>query len=247
MQHDEPIIVPKKNRGDPRVGSDSLMILLPSELRHLAQVTKARRVALNDAAVSRIYLVDGEGSRTLTLCGPFLGAPQAVMAMEKLIALGIKRIWMLGWCGSLKTTVKVGDLVLPTFAFSDEGTSRHYPIGSDRPSTDKELLHTIAHVLEKRGETAETGPVWTTDAPYRESKEKVKGFQRLGAVAVEMELSALATVAIYRAIQFAALLVVSDELFEYVWRPGFNEPRLKKQTRLAADVLLEAASSFSAD
>jgi len=245
MQEDQSIIIPKKNRTDPPIGPDSLMILLPSELRYLVNVTNAREVSLNDAAISRMYLVKQDGLEPLSLCGPFLGAPQAVMALEKLIALGAKRVWMLGWCGSLSPSARVGDLVLPTSAFPDEGTSRHYPIGYDPPTTDERLSQALQLALEQRGARAARGPVWTTDAPYRETKAKAEKFQSVGALAVDMELSALATVAIYRSINFAALLVVSDELFDYVWRPGFKDPRLKEQTRLASEVLLDVAMNFS--
>lgn len=245
MEDDQGIIIPKRNRRDPRIGPDSLMILLPSEVKFLVAATKAQKIALNDAAITRIYVAEPGTREPINICGPFLGAPQAVMAFEKLIALGAERVWMLGWCGSIDCNIKIGDIVLPTSAFVDEGTSRHYPIGNDRPSTDENLCQALRSALEKRGAIPATGAVWSTDAPYRETQEKVAKFQSAGALAVDMELSALATVAIYRSIQFAALLVVSDELFDYVWRPGFNHPRLKEQTRLASKVLLDVAVNFS--
>jgi hypothetical protein len=37
----------------------------------------------------------------------------------------------------------------------------------------------------------------------------------------------------------AALLVVSDELSELKWNPGFSNSRLKKGSRAAAELLLE--------
>ena len=37
----------------------------------------------------------------------------AVMALEKLIALGAKNIIVCGWCGSLSQKLKIGDILLP--------------------------------------------------------------------------------------------------------------------------------------
>jgi hypothetical protein len=39
------------------------------------------------------------------------------------------------------------------------------------------------------------------------------------------------------------LLVVSDELFQLKWRPGFSNPLLKKSSRVAGKVLLRLAGS----
>ncbi len=79
----------------------------------------------------RIYLsevfVGSHQGVPLALVGPMLGAPQAVLVLEKLIALGVTEVMAVGWCGSLQPDVKIGDLVLPTGAFSEEGTSPHLP------------------------------------------------------------------------------------------------------------------------
>ncbi|MBW2126201.1 MAG: nucleoside phosphorylase [Deltaproteobacteria bacterium] len=239
MPVEQGIIIPKKTKQDPSVGPESLMILIPSEVHYLVARTSAQKVPISDISMSRIFLIKQAHSHPVSLCGPFLGAPQAVMAMEKLVVLGAKRIWMLGWCGSLNPDLRIGDLVLPTWAVSEEGTSQHYPISQSPPRPSKELNRSLERALEKRGIIPFKGPVWTTDAPYRETETKVKIHQDRGIVAVDMELSALMTVALFRSVQFAAALIVSDELFDYVWRPGFGDPVLEQRTRVASQVLLE--------
>jgi len=61
-----------------------------------------------------------------------------------------------------------------------------------------------------------------------------------------MEMSALMTLAIYRSVKLAALLVVSDELFDLNWRRGFSDPKFKKRSHLAADLLLGLVPSLGA-
>ncbi len=245
MHEDYPIIKPTKSKKDPLIAADSLMICLASELRYLATAHGARKVSVNDMSIRKIHLVGQNGSAPLSLCGPFLGAPQAVLVMEKLIALGARRLWMLGWCGSISPALRVGGIVLPSCAYPEEGTSKHYPIASIPPYTDKELCNTLEAILKREKISFVRGPVWSTDAPYRETIGKIRKYQKLGAIAVDMELSALATVAHYRGVKFASLLVVSDELFDYVWTPGFSDPRLASHTRAASEIIFEAATSFS--
>jgi len=55
-----------------------------------------------------------------------------------------------------------------------------------------------------------------------------------------MEVSALLAVSSFRSVQLAALLVVSDELSQLKWVPGFSSSLLKKRSRVAAELLLAA-------
>ena len=225
------------------MGPDAIMVMIPSELHYLARAVEAEKVAFSDMHLYDMYCTEGGVAGSATLSGPFLGAPHAVMGMEKLIALGAKRIWVLGWCGSLNHEIGIGHLVIPTGAVSEEGTSSHYPIGDRSPEPEGRLNEMLEGALNHEGLPVALGPVWTTDAPYRETSEKVKAFQAKGILAVEMEISALMTVALYRSVSMAGVLVVSDELFRHKWNPGFSNPLLKENSRAAGRVLLSLAGA----
>jgi nucleoside phosphorylase len=81
--------------------------------------------------------------------------------------------------------------------------------------------------------------VWTTDAPYRETASKVNTYRERGVLAVEMELSALMTLAVYRSVKLAGLLVVSDEVFALKWHRGFSSPVFKKRCERAGNLLIK--------
>ena len=98
--------------------------------------------------------------------------------------------------------------------------------------------------MYKKGHAFKKGPLWTTDAPYRETPTKIKAYKELGVLAVEMEMSALITVSAFRHIQLAGLLVVSDELFDLKWNPGFSDPKLRQGSRLACELLMDLIKSF---
>ncbi len=174
------------------------------------------------------------------LAGPALGAPQAVMVAEKLFALGVERLIFLGWAGSLRPELKIGDLLLVEGASCEEGTSAHYPLeGEPRPDrATAELLLKSARRLDL---TLKPGRVWTTDAIYRETREKVEDYRRQGLSAVEMETSALLTVAAFRQKAAAGVLVVSDELCSGKWNPGFDSEKFNQARENAAELVLRAA------
>ena len=81
---------------------------------------------------------------------------------------------------------------------------------------------------ERQGVKVKQGRLWTTDAPYRETAEKIARLRAAGVQAVDMEVAALLAVAAYRGCEVAALLVVSDECYHPTWRPGFGAPELRR-------------------
>jgi purine-nucleoside phosphorylase len=187
------------------------------------------------------------GNRRLTLAGPILGAPQAVLVVEKLIALGSRTIVVFGWCGSLQPDVRIGDWLLPSWAHSEEGTSRHYPLDSGEFIADGELLTCLQDHCLRDGYFVRPGPVWTTDAPLRETANKVTTYGKKGLLAVEMEMSALFRVAAYRKVRLVGLLVVSDELFTLKWRPGLQSTHFKRSCNRACKTLLDFCASIPPD
>ena len=180
--------------------------------------------------LSRIYQAGPPSPYCLV--GPFMGAPQAAMLMETLSAWGGIQFLFVGWCGAIDPAVQTGDILLPTSAFVDEGTSRCYGVDEDRMVLSPGKLHqTVKRLMQEKGLPFHESPIWSTDGVFRETPSKVNTFREQGALAVEMEISACLTVAHLRQLQFAALLAVSDELSDLRWRPGFSDPRFKKACR----------------
>jgi uridine phosphorylase len=188
-----------------------------------------------------------EGSwddRPITLMAPALGAPYAVMVLEKLIALGARMVLALGWCGSLQSHLQIGDLLLPTTTASTEGTSRHYPLDGQNPAPDPVLGGILRQLLTSSAYPFQEGPVWSTDGFYRETVDLVRHYQALGVLGVDMEMAALFTVGRFRQVPVAGLLVVSDELSSLTWRPGYRSERFRRGRDQAARLALAAAAQW---
>ena len=183
---------------------------------------------------------EGQG---ITIIGPVLGAPYAVMVLESLIALGAKTVLALGWCGSLQTEVKVGSLVVPFSAVSGDGTSRHYLPEEIMPQPHPELCRLLQDQVQKADFPRYGGTIWTTDAFYRETARQVRHYQAQGVLGVDLELAALFAVGKYRQVAVAGLLVVSDELGDLSWRPDFSSPVFRRARKEAARIILNAAAA----
>jgi len=229
------LINPQRSPSEPLLDSPSLLISIPGDLKRLARLFSGGGTRIYEDPFLQVYALD-QGGRKIALAGPAVGAPQAGMLLEKLIALGSREVVLFGWTGGLQAHLSFGDVILPEGAVSEEGTSAHYrPKGPPAPSPV--LFQALQKKLAEEGLRFFPGKVWTTDAPYRETVAKVKAYRSQGVLGVDMETSAVFTVGAFRGIATAALLLVSDELSPLRWRPGFRDPRFIEARKKAARFL----------
>jgi uridine phosphorylase len=231
------IIFPKKGKRSPQLGPVAVISGTETDLLQLCKLLDFDSGTYQKLFTSRLYPVD-PSTAGISLSGPAVGAPYAVMVLETLIAWGARKIFFLGWCGSISEKVKIGDIVVATSAIIDEGTSGHYKNSETRVSFPaKSMLTALNDALRQNQVNFHNGAIWSTDAIYRETRQKVKYFQRQDAIAVEMEISALFTVAKFRGVDLAAMAVVSDELSSFKWRPGFKMDEFKHGRKTACTVI----------
>ncbi|MEJ5300841.1 MAG: nucleoside phosphorylase [Thermodesulforhabdaceae bacterium] len=224
------LIEPRRGQKESLLPSKALMVIVPEDLDELVSIMKGVRQS-RSIFLSRLYHI--EDNNKICIVGPLLGSPQAVMILEKLIALGVREVIVLGWCGSLQDYVRIGDVVIPTGAYSEEGTSHHYVVSCEHGSigdfggfitTPKipEEFKLLVDYMKTQDVRCHSGSVWTTDAPYRETISKVIFYQNRGVLGVDMETSALISVARFRGISLGVMLLVSDSLANLKWKPGMK-------------------------
>lgn len=235
----EPVLVPPGafNRKLP-VRENVVLAILPPYLalaRTLARASRRKR-RLDWGGLWNV----SEKRGGFSIAGPAVGASNSVIMLESLIANGAKRVIAVGCCGSLQPNLEIGELVVPIEAVSEEGVSAHYRPDLYPPVASYELVEIIEKLAGRKGWNIRKGAVWTTDAPYRETHEKVKRFSDEGVLAVEMELSALFTVARFRGIKLAGVMAVSDELASLEWKKGFFRPAFLQASSRAVRLALKA-------
>ena len=118
----EALINPRAWKGAPKLDSLTLMCAVLPDVDAMVKGLKLRQthpLPMNKAYFNK----DGKGG---CVAGPMMGAPYAAYVLEQLIASGAQRIVFLGWCGAVSPDLKIGDVIVPSSAFVDEGTSVHY-------------------------------------------------------------------------------------------------------------------------
>jgi purine-nucleoside phosphorylase len=241
MEDDNAVIKPQKPRTWPSCPHrTAVMVSSPADLKNIVAKAGLSDVKPHVFMNSRMYCDPGAPAKTC-IAGPFIGSPYAVMLLETLVAWGIDRVILFGWCGSLCAEVGMGDIVIPESAFPGDGTSPHYclqPGDAEKTSPSGQLNSLIIDQCREMDISCRVVPVWTTDGVFRETPDLINRYREKGAMAVEMETAALFAVGAYRCIDIAAVLAVSDEVHTLSWQTGFGSNRFKKSRKDAIELIL---------
>ncbi|MCW3982271.1 MAG: nucleoside phosphorylase [Candidatus Bathyarchaeota archaeon] len=173
----------------------------------------------------------------------YVGAPAAAMTLEELIACGARTIFEVGMCGGLQAFLQPGDIVIPTEAIRDEGTSYHYLPSEDIADSSEHLRRNLIKQLNAGRIPHHVGRIWSTDGVYRETRAKFRRFRDSGVLGVNMETSAIFAVAEYRNVEAASAQVVSDILTEREWQIHFfSHQNVRKNLGVLTKAVLETLS-----
>lgn len=220
MEQDTPLVVPEMwGRRLPNLNKRAVLLFSTMDIRLAEKAGKINRSDRTWFFNTGLFMVKAE-NENLPVLGPAVGAPVASMVLELMICKGVKEIIAVGSCGSLQPDIYAGDVLIPTYALSEEGTSPHYPNYIETPYASEMIVGCMEDMCKKNDIPYHKGGVWTTDAVFRETAEKVQRYQNKGLLAVEMEMSALFTIGNFRGVNVGGIMVVSDELGTLQWKPG---------------------------
>lgn len=165
-----------------------------------------------------VFAIDYGGAR-LGVLHPGVGAPLAAAMLEEAIALGFRKFVACGSAGVLDQEITPGHVLLPFAAVRDEGTSYHYLPPAREVRADPAVVRVLQDVVEQSQRPYLLCRTWTTDAIYRETRDRVKRRQGEGCLAVEMEAAALFAVAQFRGVQLGQYLYGGDDVSGGEWDP----------------------------
>ncbi len=175
----------------------------------------------------------------IVLYRTLIGGPATTSMMEELHARGVENFIFFGSCGELVSDMKKGAFIIPTEAYRDEGTSYHY-----MPVSDFVKVKTATHleeIFKKKNINYELAKTWTTDALYKETKNKVKKRIESGCKVVEMECASIMAVANSRNINAYQFLYSDDTLAGGIW----NIRALKEDKRFILKECLKIATEIA--
>lgn len=210
-----------------------VFVYYPEILNHFKRKYKPKRISLY--RLITVYQYKNVGVVRMT----GIGSPHAVTVLEELIAMGGEEFVNIGFAGGLRDF----GIFLCEKSIRDEGTSHHYVPHAKFAYPDKGLTSRLEKRLRKNRLPFQKATSWTIDAPYRETKAEIRRYKSQGVATVEMESSALFTVARVRRVKMASAFVVSDILGEKKWDPQFDarhvHQRLNELFTAALDCFLE--------
>ncbi len=146
---------------------------------------------------------------TITVSSHGVGASGAMLSFISLIKGGAKVIIRMGTCGGLKKEVKAGSLVVATAAAKEDGVSNIYVPVSFPAVADIDVTNALIKAANDNNMEVFKGIVVTQGAFYSGvMKTNTEELAESGAIALEMELSALYTAASIHSIKAGSILSV---------------------------------------
>ncbi|WP_026359929.1 nucleoside phosphorylase [Amycolatopsis nigrescens] len=219
----------------------AVFVYSPRLLRQVVDRHEVRERRVSRRSI-KVHEVQVPGGAVAVVGGFGIGGPAAATTMEELIGAGVRRAVSIGGAGGLHPAQGIGDLVVCNGAVRDEGVSYHYlPPGERYVYPNEELTARLLEAVEERAEHVVVGRTWTTDAPYRETREEVLHYRAEGVLTVEMEAASLAAVALHRGVAFATAFAVMDSLAGETWRP---EGLGHQDALTALNILFDAAATI---
>ncbi len=152
--------------------------------------------------------------RRISVQGSGMGMPSLSIYVHELINdFGVKNLIRIGSCGGLQPDLGLRDIILAQCASTDSSMNRIRFNGMDfAPSASFSLLKTAYDTSVKLKIPVRVGNILSEDSFYQEDPDGWKLWAAYGVLAVEMESSALYTLAARFGVNALTILTVSDNL-----------------------------------
>ena len=172
-----------------------------------------------------------------------MGGPSTAIYVTELIRdFGVSNIIRVGSCGTVHPDIKLRDIIVAQGASTDSNANRIKFGGYDFAAlADYRLLAHVVGCINNTAGNVRIGNVFSSDLFYSPDTEIYNLMTRYGVLAVEMELSAIYTVAAELGARAVGMCTVTDEL-----RTGEALSALDRQSSLDQMICaaLDAAVSF---
>ncbi|MFD1033023.1 purine-nucleoside phosphorylase [Metaplanococcus flavidus] len=190
-------------------------ILLPGDplrAKYIAETFLEDVTLYNEVRNMFGYTGTYKGKR-ISVQGTGMGVPSiSIYTTELMQEYDVKKLIRVGTCGSIHKDVKVRDVILAQSASTDSNmNSIIFGNVTFAPTADFNLLLKAYNAGVEKGLNLRVGNVFTEDVFYNDHAEHEKWAQ-YGVLALEMESSALYTLAAKFGAQALSILTVSDHL-----------------------------------
>jgi purine-nucleoside phosphorylase len=182
--------------------------------------------------------------KKLSVLGHGMGVPSiSIYATELIKEYGARVLIRVGSCGAVRSDVRLRDVIVALGAGTDSKVNRMRLLDHDFAAVaDFTLARKAVEAAEKRSRPVRVGSVFTSDLFYHPQVTLLDTLERMGVLAMEMEVAGLYGVAAEFGARALGLLTVSDHI-----RTGAKLTAEERQTtfdemiELALDVAVSEA------
>lgn len=200
-----------------RPGEVGKYVLLPGDPDRVLRIAKylenAKEIAFHRE--HRTWTGTYKGI-TVSATSTGMGCPSTAIAVEELANVGATHFIRVGSTGALQEGMSIGDIVISTGAMRMDGTSRYYAHDGFPALPDyfltRALFDTAVEKQRSRSYRLFLGMNASSDAFYGETPDLLQMLSDHRALNVEMEASALYTVATMRGLKAGMVCAVSGNL-----------------------------------
>lgn len=151
----------------------------------------------------------------ISVQGTGMGVPSISIYVNELISeYGVKNLIRVGTCGAMQQNIRVRDVILAQASSTDSSMNRNvFGGGYDfAPVASFPLLKAAYDRAVEKGLQLHVGNIFSSDMFYRDDKSITQKLMDYGVLAVEMETTALYTLAAKFGVNALTILTVSDHL-----------------------------------
>lgn len=191
-------------------------VLLPGDplrAKHIAE-TMLEDVFVYNEVRGMLGYTGRYGDKRVSVMGSGMGIPTLSIYIHELVTeYQVKTLIRVGTCGAFQPYLKIGDIVLPMTSSTDSHINKLRFQGMDyAPAANFDLLLKAYEAAKERGVRIFVGGIFASDQFYHDDPEWWKKWAAYGVLVVEMETSALYTLAAKFKVDALSVLTVSDLL-----------------------------------
>ena len=152
--------------------------------------------------------------QAVSVQGTGMGMPSASIYVNELITeYDVQSLVRVGSCGGIASDLKMRDLVIASGACTDSRTNRLHFDGHDyAPVADYSLLRAAADAASPLSVGLQVGLVFSSDSFYHPQPDLVPRLAEYGVLAIDMETSAIYTLAAKHRRKALSIVTVSDHV-----------------------------------
>lgn len=191
-------------------------ILLPGDplrAKWIAETFFDNVVCFNEVRGMLGYTGTYKGKR-VSVMGTGMGLPSISIYVHELITeYDVKNLIRVGSAGSYQKDVKIRDIVFAMSASTNSGVNRIRFSGADyAPTASFNLFNKAVQSAQELAIEIKAGNILSNDEFYADDFESYKKWADFGVLCVEMETSALYTIAAKYHVNALSILTISDSL-----------------------------------